>query len=253
MFLQFVCSRKRQKEHWIDPTATRYMTFWRYSAGPKLECNEISQRARYCLGMGLIFLFRWSSHRWHKYAIHLFLFSAGGSKISSRTTMKLSFCLVNALISLLLHQSTNACDCIESPTATSSLQNEDIDYVFRGYVTRQIGMGTVDINEPKYYTVRVWKVYKGCTFSNATIVLTTAGNSALCGISIALNKNYVFSGKSTLPLPKVIQKAKVRNPNIFAKEMVRVANCDFNMELLSLPSSDKFSLHTSKRVCAKQV
>jgi hypothetical protein len=162
-----------------------------------------------------------------------------------------AFSAINcALLSLLIHQSTNACDCIDSPTVGLSLQNEDVDYVFRGFVSRQIDMGAVSINDPKYYSVRVWQVYKGCTFSNATsIVLTTSGNSALCGINVVLNKNYVFSGRSVPAEYKVIKKAKVKNPKTFTKEMVRVAMCDFNLEVFSLSSADKELLRKQTKVC----
>ena len=154
------------------------------------------------------------------------------------------------LASTLLHQSTHACSCRERPTVAASLKNEDIDYVFRGYVKRQIDMGAVSINEPKYYSVRVWRVYKGCTFTNATsIVLETAGNSGLCGVNLELNKNYVFSGRSTPAKSEVIKKAQERNPKIITNEMVQVANCDFNTEFLSLSSAEKDLVRNQKNVC----
>jgi hypothetical protein len=171
--------------------------------------------------------------------------------MGNRLTMKISFAIVTVLVLLLLNQSTNACDCRESPTAAASLQNGDIDFVFRGFVTRQIDIGSVDINDPKYFSVRVWKFYKGCSnLSNATsIVLKTAGTTALCGIQITLNKNYIFSARSTPSEPKVVTAAKRRIPNIYKNEMVRVENCDFNSELVHLSSTDKFLLHNHTNVC----
>ena len=168
--------------------------------------------------------------------------------------MKTFSAMISVLVSLFLLQSTSACDCRESPTVAASLADEDIDYVFRGYVTRQIDVGSVGINEPKYYSVRVWRVYKGCTFTNATsIVVTTAGNSALCGIGLTVSKNYVFSGRSTPPISMVIKKAKVKNPNILTKEMVHVANCDFNEQFPLLSSEDKDLLRKQTNVCKEKV
>jgi hypothetical protein len=158
------------------------------------------------------------------------------------------------LLSAVLYQCTHACDCRESPTVAAALKNDDIDYVFRGYVKRQIDMGTVSTNAPKYYSIRVWRVYKGCTFTNATsIVLTTAGNSALCGVGLSLNKNYVFSGRRTPAESDVIKKAQEKNPKIITNEMVRVGNCDFNAEFLSLSSKDKDLVRKQKNVCKNKV
>jgi Tissue inhibitor of metalloproteinase len=167
--------------------------------------------------------------------------------------MKTFAVIFSVLVSLLLHQSTYACECRESPTVAASLENQDIDYVFRGYVKRQIDMGTVSINAPKYYSIRVWRVYKGCTFTNATsIVLTTAGNSALCGVNLALKQNYVFSGRSTPAESKVIKKAQEKNPKIITNEMVQVGNCDFNAEFLSLSSAEKNLVRKQTNVCKKR-
>ena len=164
--------------------------------------------------------------------------------------MKSFSAIILILASLLLHHSTHACDCRELPTVGASLQNEGVDYVFRGFVTRQIDMGTANINDPKYYSVRVSKVYKGCTFSNTTsIVLTTAGNSALCGIDLGLYKNFVFSGRSIPAESKVIKKARVKNPILFSKEMVRVALCDFNEGFSSLSTADKDLLRKQTDQC----
>jgi hypothetical protein len=163
-----------------------------------------------------------------------------------------TFSVISAvLVSLLLHQSTCACDCLVFPTTVAaSLKNENVDYVFSGYVRRQIDMGTVSINAPKYYSIRVWRVYKGCTFANATsIVLTTGGNSGTCGIYVELNQNYIFAGYSTPAESEVIQKAKVKSPNIITNEMVFVGSCNFNAEFLSLSSADMDLLRTQTNVC----
>ena len=164
--------------------------------------------------------------------------------------MKSLSAMVFVVILLVLFQSTQACECIKSPTVAAALKNEDIDYVLRGYVKRQIDMGTTNINAPKYYSVRVWRVYKGCTFTNATsIVLTAAGNSALCGINLALNQNYVFSGRSTPAESDVIKKAQEKNPKIVSNEMVRVNMCDFNSEFLSLSITEKDLVRKQKNIC----
>ena len=134
----------------------------------------------------------------------------------------------------------------------ASLEDDAIDYVFRGYVKRTIDTGAVSINEPKYYSVRVWRVYKGCTFTNETsIVLTTSGNSALCGINLELGKNYVFSGRSIPADTKVIKKAQERNPKIVTNEMVRVGLCDFNEQFLSLSKADKDLVRKQTNDCMK--
>ena len=166
--------------------------------------------------------------------------------------MKAFTAIVSVLVSLWLHQLAHACSCMKEPTVEASLENENIDYVFRGYVKRTIDMGAVSINEPKYYTVRVWRVYKGCTFSNATsIVLTTAGNSGLCGLSLELNENYVFSGRSLPANAEVVKKAQEKNPKIVTNEMVRVALCDFNAEFLSLSKAEKDLVRKQQNICKK--
>ena len=166
--------------------------------------------------------------------------------------MKTVIAIVAVLLLSLLQQlpSTNACDCISTPTPSGSLKDEDIDYVFRGYVKRTIDIGTVSINEPKYFDVRIWRVYKGCSFTNGTsIVLTTAGNSGLCGLNLEVGKNYVFSGSSQPMKSLVLATAQKSNPNILANEMVRVALCDFNMNYDSLQVSEKRRLKNYKNVC----
>jgi Tissue inhibitor of metalloproteinase len=163
--------------------------------------------------------------------------------------------IILLFLSLLSHDAkrvVNACECISRPTVKKSLQSNNIDYVFRGYVKRQINVGSGNINEPKYYNVRVWRVYKGCTFSNETsIVVETAGNSALCGVGLQLKENYVFSGRSEAADPKVIKIAQKMNPRILSSEMVRIQQCDFNAPFTSLTRDDKNLVRNQTNRCTK--
>jgi hypothetical protein len=168
--------------------------------------------------------------------------------------MKTFSAIVYILVLSVLYQSSNACSCRERPTVAAALKNDDIDYVFRGNVKRQIDMGAVSINEPKYYSVRVRRVYKGCTFTNATtIVVTTAGNSGLCGVGLSLNNDYVFSGSSTPAESKVIKRAQEKNPKIITDEMVQVGSCNFNSLFSSLSSAAKDLVRNQTNVCKKKV
>jgi hypothetical protein len=168
--------------------------------------------------------------------------------------MKATSAIVLFLVSCMIHSTkvANACLCNSEPTVTASLQSNNTKYVFRGFVKRHINVGSGDINEPKYYSVRVQRVYKGCTFKNATsIVVKTEGNSGLCGVDIPLRGDYVFSGGSVPMDPAVFKIAVKKTPQILSTEMVSVQSCDFNAPFKTLSSEDKTLVGNQPNKCQK--
>ena len=119
------------------------------------------------------------------------------------------------IVSLMQLQLTQAREC-KFDTAASAL-NED-EFVFRGRVRRQIDVGAENPNEPKYFAVSVWRVYRGCTFTNSTmIVVETPGTSGVCGDSFRLGVDLVFSGTGIAAEPKVIKKAQEKKSQNLCK------------------------------------
>jgi hypothetical protein len=157
--------------------------------------------------------------------------------------------LLFAFIALLV-EDVSACDCMATPSVEASLSNNEIDYVFRGYVQKLL-QGD-DEFEPKYYAVRVWRVFKGCTFGNATnIVVRTGSNSAVCGVDLTLKENYVFSGSSLPADPDIVKLIKGRNSTVLTSEIVGIGLCDFNRPFKPIPHVDKSLLWNSTNLCVK--
>jgi hypothetical protein len=157
--------------------------------------------------------------------------------------------LLFAFIALLI-EDVSACDCMAITSVEESLSNKKIDYVFRGYVQKLLKGD--DQDEPKYYAVRVWRVFKGCTFGNATnIVVKTGSNSAVCGVALTLKENYVFSGRSMPADPDIVKLIKGRNSTVLTSEIVGINICDFNRPFKPIPHIDKSLLWNSTNPCVK--
>jgi hypothetical protein len=157
--------------------------------------------------------------------------------------------LLFAFIALLV-EDVSACSCMSSRLVAISLSDNETDYVFRGYVQKLLRGD--DQDEKRYYAVRVWRVFKGCTFGNATnIVVTTFGKLHSCSIDLTLQENYVFSGYSLPADPDIVKLIKGGNSTVLTSEIVSVNVCGFNSPFKPLPLVDKALLWNSTNVCVK--
>lgn len=150
---------------------------------------------------------------------------------------------------------TDACDCMPT-SAERSLFSDRINSVFRGYVQRQQQIKpTNDTNAPaglNYYVVNVGRIFKGCTFKNATTILVeTSSSSSTCGVTFDLKKNYLFSGNTVPAKANIVKIAAMKNPSIVKDVMVRVQACDLNAEFKYLSQTDKQTLWNSTNTCTK--
>jgi Tissue inhibitor of metalloproteinase len=167
-------------------------------------------------------------------------------------TMKVLHGIVLCLVSYMSYNAkiVDACSCLIAPSVAASVQNNVTDYIFRGSVRRQITVGSGDFNDPKYFTVRVWRVFKGCALNDATsIVVETPGNSGLCGIDLQVNENYLFFGQSETANPEVIGIAAEKSPNVLTTEMVLVQLCDYIVPFKPLPQEDKTLVRSLSENC----
>jgi hypothetical protein len=159
-----------------------------------------------------------------------------------------TFCFA---FSALPFKYASACDCMSSPSIEKALTSNTIDYVFRGYVQRLLKGD--DMNEPKAYAVRVWRVFKGCTFGNeTTVVVKTGSNSALCGSTLLPKENYIFTGRAEIPNdPEVFKLIKGKNITVYTSETISISLCDYLSPFKSAPRADKAALWNSTNLCAK--
>jgi hypothetical protein len=153
----------------------------------------------------------------------------------------------------LLFKSVIACDCLPT-SAERSLYSDHINTVFRGQVQRQQQIPSMNnTNAPSgliYYVVNVGRIFKGCTFKNATTILVeTPSSSSTCGVAFDLKKSYLFSGNSVPAKPSVVAIAAKKNPSILKNVMVRVQACDLNVEYKYLSQTDKQTLSNSTHTC----
>ena len=177
-------------------------------------------------------------------------------KTSTNTThhrnanMKISMLVAFTLSALSLGYTT-ACDCMSNPSLETALTSNSIDYVFRGYVNRLLKGD--DMYEPKFYAVRVWRVFKGCTFGNGTtVIVTTGSNSALCGVSLVPKENYIFTGRAEIPDdPEVFKLLNAKNNTSFTSEVIRVNLCNYLSPYKPAPKAEKVALMNSTNVCVK--
>lgn len=152
-------------------------------------------------------------------------------------------------------KSCTACSCL--PTSVqNSLLSDRINTVFRGYVQRQHQLNvTNSTNTPSgftYYVVNVGRIFKGCTFKNATTILVeTASSSATCGVTFNPKKSYLFSGNTVPSKSSVVEIVGKKNPSIIKDVMVRVQLCDLNTEFKYLSPTDKQTLSNSTNICTK--
>ncbi|KAL7570708.1 hypothetical protein ACA910_017832 [Epithemia clementina (nom. ined.)] len=102
------------------------------------------------------------------------------------------------LLSLTTPTSVHACSCpfIYEPFEVQfdTAQYMDAVYItgqvkvvkgrFAGYVDPKRDYNDIDINEDIYYLAYIWKSYKGCSRERSYEIIATAGNSALCGVTL---------------------------------------------------------------------
>ena len=148
-------------------------------------------------------------------------------------------------------KSAIACDCMPT-SAGHSLNSDRINTVFRGYVQRQhqAANATSAPSGLTYYIVNVGRIFKGCTFKNATTILVeTSTSSATCGVTFNLKKSYLFSGNTVPAKSDVVNIASKKNPSLIKDVMIRVHSCDLNTEFKYLSQTDKQTLWNSTNTC----
>ena len=150
-------------------------------------------------------------------------------------------------------QSVNACVCMPT-SAERSLNSDDVNTVFRGHVQRQQQVvATNDTDAPPgftYYIVKVGRIFKGCTFRNATMILVeTSSSAATCGVNFDLKKDYLFSGNSVPAKPNIVEIAARKTQRIITDVMVHVQLCDRNSEFKYLSGTDRKALRNSTNTC----
>jgi hypothetical protein len=142
---------------------------------------------------------------------------------------------------------STACDCLQGPSAQSSLSAEYVDVVFRGKVVKELKS---DDEFMKKYVVRVWRIFKGCSFKEENIIVTTASDSAMCGVNLAVggNSTYVFSGYS---MPMDVAALAQLGKNSKVAYTVEIEGCDYTNKWEYVTESDKNLLRQHFNQCEK--
>jgi hypothetical protein len=111
----------------------------------------------------------------------------------------------------LLSPKSLACDCMPG-SLNGTLYNNPESTVITGRIMDELKLTTTSTGSPdqKYFTFKVKHVYKSCSVQpDDTIVVSTSASSALCGLTLEPDAQYVFSAHEAEPesmnLPSVFR------------------------------------------------
>jgi hypothetical protein len=157
-----------------------------------------------------------------------------------------------------------ACSCLPL-SVNETMQREHIGLVFRGTVLRPFtarsnndnpaanttsgaaGVATFH-SEPSYYIVQVTKVYKGCHIkTNERIIVSSNSLGAMCGMSLTVNANYIFSTGASQPIDP-LTSAQLGNRSK-VKQSIWISSCGLNQVWSSVAEQDKATLRSYQKQC----
>lgn len=169
--------------------------------------------------------------------------------------MKVQLSPIAAILSLLSFPLLSlACDCMPpGPSALSCLSDVDVNAVFRGKVAKELAKtADDDIYYTKKFVVRVWPVFKGCSFQDSDyIIVTTMSDAALCGINLEVAGNYVFSGYNApiddSTLAQIDKLPWVATLNI--TQTVDVGSCNYHGKWDGVPEDEMRILRQNIKHC----
>lgn len=121
----------------------------------------------------------------------------------------------------------HACSCLQ-PTIESSYNNASDVVAARILLAFDVGGGE------RWHIAQVTKPYKGCLDERELVVLSSADDSAACGVALQPGVSYLVNGRddgSTFGLPRL-----------------SVGLCDYNLPLRELGQSDRDFLN-GRSVC----
>jgi hypothetical protein len=112
--------------------------------------------------------------------------------------MALQFYVVLALFFV----SADACSCLPQVLKIQGhYYDSSIPRIVRAVVLREWPLVVPDQTVKKYYQLSVKQVFKGC-IRNGVVWVSTPSNSALCGISLSVNSEYLLFLTGTVNQPE---------------------------------------------------
>jgi hypothetical protein len=159
-----------------------------------------------------------------------------------------------------------ACSCLPL-SVNETMQREHIDLVVRGTVLRAFvptayydpavnattkngadGASLFSDEEPKQYIVQVTKVYKGCHVkTNERILVSSNGIGTLCGMSLTVHANYVFSTGVHQPIDPVTSAQLGNRSKV--KQGIWISSCGLNQVWSTVAEQDKVTIRNYQKQC----
>jgi hypothetical protein len=157
-----------------------------------------------------------------------------------------------------------ACSCLPL-SVNETMQREHIGIVFRGTVVRTFAVRSnndpaVKTNttsaagvamlhdEPNQFIVQVTKVYKGCHIkTNERIIVSSNSIGAMCGMSLTLNANYIFTSSVSQPIDP-LTSAQLGNRSK-VKQEIWISSCGLNQVWSTVAEEDKATIRGYKKEC----
>jgi hypothetical protein len=169
----------------------------------------------------------------------------------------LSSLVTALLVSCCCMHNTLACSCLPL-SVNETMQREHIG-LLRTFTARSnndpaanttSGAAGVAMfrDEPNQYIVQVTKVYKGCHVkTNERIIVTSNGVGALCGMSLTVHDNYIFSTGVSQPID-LLTSAQLGNRSKL-KQDIWISSCGLNRVWSTVAEEDKATIRGYKKEC----
>jgi hypothetical protein len=161
------------------------------------------------------------------------------SEDKTTDAMKNAFALFGFGLFLSLPSLAFACKCIP-PTIERALYG-DVENVFVGRIKRRLVSPSPN---RKYYLAQVMRIFKGCSFPEAShIIVSTGESSASCGLLLEPKTYHILSGN----LEKMDDSLVAQLGNLTITGEVSAGSCEYNMPWESTPLAEKKLLRKYKK------
>jgi Tissue inhibitor of metalloproteinase len=159
-----------------------------------------------------------------------------------------------------------ACSCLPL-SVNETMQREHIGLVVRGTVLRAFvptlshdpavnatngaatGVTLFSGDESNQYIVQITKVYKGCNVkTNERIIVSSSSVGSMCGMSLTVNTNYIFSTSVQNQPIDPVTSAQLGNRSK-VKQSIWISSCGLNQVWSTVAAQDKATIQSYKKQC----